>query len=121
MSEPDPPPTDDPLPEHDADLDSLANERTLLAWVRTGFALVAAGALALHATDFRLHLREVVVGLGTVAMGVSVWAVGYMRFHSGERAIATEDPLLPIASVRAVAVAVTLASLGSLVLALLAA
>lgn len=109
-----------PGPEHDADLDSLANERTMLAWIRTGFALVAAGALALHAVEYRLELRALVIGVGTITMGVGVWGIGYLRFRAGARAIATEDPLLPLGSVRFVTFVAVAAAAGALLLALVA-
>lgn len=107
-------------PLHDSDIDSLANERTLLAWVRTGFTLVATGGLVLHVSEFRLVIRELVVGTATIALGVVVWTLGYVRFRTGERAIAASDPTLPVAMVRTVAVAVTLAAVGALVIAILA-
>lgn len=107
-------------PVHDADVDSLANERTLFAWVRTGFALVATGGLVLHFSDFRLVPRELAVGTATIALGVLIWGLGYVRFRTGERAIATGDPMLPIGTVRALAVATSLAAAGALIIAILA-
>lgn len=106
-------------PFHDADIDSLSNERTLLAWVRTGFTLVATGGLVLHVSDFADAARDLVIGTSTIALGVLVWGLGYMRFRTGERAITGDDPTLPIATVRTVAVAVSLVAVGALAITIL--
>lgn len=119
VDEPRPTNTEGTQPLHDSDIDSLANERTFLAWVRTGFTLVATGGLVLHFSDFRLVAREVAIGAATIALGILVWALGYIRFRTGERAITRSDPMLPIASVRTLAIAVSLAAVGALIIALL--
>jgi putative membrane protein len=113
-------PSDGTFPDHDADLDSLANERTLLAWVRTGFALVAAGALVLHLSDYALRSAELVVGLGMIAMGIVTWTTGYLRFRTGELAIARQEPALPLGGVRVVAFAASVSAVCALILAALA-
>ncbi|TFH72922.1 YidH family protein [Cellulomonas sp. HD19AZ1] len=72
---------------------SLANERTFLAWARTGLALLAAG-VALEALDLpiapgpRLTASVLLVGLGTVAPTLAWW--GWAR---AERAMRRGDPL----------------------------
>ena len=74
---------------------SLANERTLLAWLRTALALLAAG-VALDQIDLamdetlQLALAAVLVLLGVVCAAASWW-----RWASAERAIrrATRCPL----------------------------
>ncbi|WP_089802054.1 YidH family protein [Cellulomonas sp. KH9] len=72
---------------------SLANERTFLAWARTGLALLA-GGVALEALDLPVepHLRlaaaVVLIALGTLAPAVAWW--GWSRT---ERAMRRGDPL----------------------------
>ena len=103
----------------DLDVDSLANERTLLAWTRTGFTLVATGALVLHTAEFQLVVRELAIGTATIALGVTVWGLGFVRFRAGEQVIAQADPRIPLAIVRAVAVAATLVAIGAFCIAAL--
>ncbi len=62
----------------------LANERTLLAWVRTALA-IEAGGLALTA----LHPSNTgqVFGIIILLMGAGVAILGYARFHATDKAI----------------------------------
>jgi putative membrane protein len=63
----------------------LANERTLLAWVRTALALMAGGgAVAEAATRFRG--REA-LALGLVLLGVAAALSGAVRYRRADRAI----------------------------------
>jgi len=72
----------------------LANERTLLAWLRTGLALVAAGvAVATYAPDLGARWASAIVALALVATGLGVALAGYARWRSNERAIAADEPL----------------------------
>ncbi|MGY1800857.1 MULTISPECIES: YidH family protein [unclassified Blastococcus] len=72
---------------------SLANERTFLAWVRTGLALTA-GGVALEALDvpvaggLRLAAALVLVVLGTLAP-----ALAWSRWAAVERAARLARPL----------------------------
>jgi len=63
----------------------LANERTLLAWVRTGLTLIAGGvAVAFIATDSKYGT---VAGLGAIAFGGLLALIGYIRYHMADAAI----------------------------------
>ncbi len=83
--------------DHGVDPDprfSLANERTFLAWVRTGLALLA-GAAALDALDLPLHdtvqyLLAAVLALGGLAVAVMAWR-GWVRTERAMR----ENTALP--------------------------
>ncbi|MFY1598614.1 YidH family protein [Micromonospora sp. WMMD737] len=76
---------------------SLANERTFLAWLRTGLALVAGGLAAAQFLP-QAHLREVVaVALlllgGTVAVrAVDHWARTERAIRLGEELPASRFP-----------------------------
>lgn len=63
----------------------LANERTLLAWVRTALALVAGGA-ALTQLGQRSHM-QIFIGVIAILLGALMATVGYMRYKESDRAI----------------------------------
>jgi putative membrane protein len=97
---------------------SLANERTLLAWVRTALALDAAG---LGAVRFAPSLGwsgspEVFGGLLVLLGAVTAWS-GYRRFLATDHAIRAGAPLPAHAAPRILAAA--LAAISLVVLALL--
>jgi putative membrane protein len=60
----------------------LANERTLLAWIRTSLA-VEAGGVALAA----LHKQQFFLGVMVLLCGGVVALIGYHRFIAADRAI----------------------------------
>lgn len=63
----------------------LANERTLLAWVRTALAVLAGGfALIQLANDSR---TQSVIGIAVVILGTFMTIVGYIRFKIADKAI----------------------------------
>ena len=73
---------------------TLANERTLLAWLRTGLALVAGGvAVATYAPDLGARWASAVVALSLVGIGLGTAVGGYARWRRNEAAMAAEQPL----------------------------
>lgn len=63
----------------------LANERTLLAWIRTALTMQAGGvALAHFVSDSALGF---VTGVSAVVVGAVMAVVGYRRFRAADRAI----------------------------------
>jgi putative membrane protein len=91
----DPKPNDNPPPAAHSDRasDHLANERTFLAWVRTGIAVVVFGfAIGRFAIAIREFLQiqghatkpaGLTVWFGTIAIigGVLLTLVGLLRYH----------------------------------------
>lgn len=73
---------------------TLANERTLLAWVRTSLALVVAGLAAAVASgvvdDPRLLTA---VSLVTVTLAAFLAVSSYLRWGAVERAMRLRSPL----------------------------
>ncbi len=63
----------------------LANERTLLAWIRTGLTLIAGGvAVAFIASDTRLGT---IAGIGAIGFGGLLSLIGYVRYRAADSAI----------------------------------
>ncbi len=74
----------------------LANERTLLAWVRTSLAFIA-GGLAVGSLLPRLSVPggRRAVALALVVAGASVAVGGYLRWRNNEAALRAGRPLPP--------------------------
>jgi putative membrane protein len=60
-----------------ADRNSLANERTLLSYIRTALALVVSGVSAIH---FLNGTTPYAVGVTLIAGGVLTFVIGSWRF-----------------------------------------
>lgn len=74
---------------------SLANERTMLAWIRTALALLA-GSVALEVVDLKIPdavVRVVSIVLGVLAAGAAAGA--WVRWARIERDLRTDRPLPP--------------------------
>jgi putative membrane protein len=74
------------LDKEEADIDMrflLANERTLLAWIRTSLALQAAGVAIMHFDGSNHRIYGVLI----LAIGATAAAVGYWRFREADKAI----------------------------------
>jgi putative membrane protein len=81
-------------PDHPDYRFTLANERTLLAWLRTGLALVAGGvAVATYAPDLGVRWGSAAVALGLVLIGLGTAVTGYRRWRANEHAIVAGRPL----------------------------
>ncbi|MCA0144657.1 DUF202 domain-containing protein [Blastococcus sp. LR1] len=93
-------------PDHPDYRFTLANERTLLAWLRTGLALVAGGvAVATYAPDLGVRWGSAAVALGLVLLGLATALAGYRRWRANEEAIGAGRPLPASGVVPAVAAA----------------
>jgi putative membrane protein len=73
---------------------SLANERTFLAWIRTGLALIG-GGLGVAAFVPTLHWRHVreVIAVALIVLGASVVLRAVDHWARCERAIRLGQPL----------------------------
>ncbi|SFE14379.1 YidH family protein [Blastococcus tunisiensis] len=73
---------------------TLANERTLLAWLRTGLALVAGGvAVATYAPELGVPWGSAAIALALVLVGLGTALAGYWRWRANEAAIRAGGPL----------------------------
>ena len=74
--------------KNDLDVDIrffLANERTLLAWVRTSLAVLAGGLILTQITE-DVVLRYM-IGLTTFSLSIFMVCIGYVRFKTTDKAI----------------------------------
>ncbi len=71
----------------------LANERTFLAWNRTGLALVGGGLAAGQLLDFESVLAELVVSLPPIAFGAGLALMSYRRWRRNDAALRAGEPL----------------------------
>jgi inner membrane protein YidH len=85
------PPASPPHPDYRF---SLANERTLLAWLRTALALVAGGvAMTQFVPDLGVPGGGPAVSVGLLLGGLATALAGHRRYVRNERAIAADEPL----------------------------
>lgn len=73
---------------------TLANERTLLAWLRTALALVVAGVAAVALSDLitPAWLVEVIAVVAFVGGGTTA-VLGYVQWARTERAMRLGEPM----------------------------
>ncbi|MCZ2830116.1 DUF202 domain-containing protein [Modestobacter sp. VKM Ac-2986] len=91
MSTPDGAPAPAPHPDYRF---SLANERTLLAWLRTALALVAGGvAMTQFVPELGVPAGGPAVSVALVLAGGVTAVAGHRRYRRNERAIAADEPL----------------------------
>lgn len=94
----------------------LANERTLLAWIRTALAVVAGGvALTQIGSDSD---SQSVIGIAAILLGGFMATVGYIRFQAADKAIRRgelpvngNEPIIQAASVAIIAFALVVTHL----------
>lgn len=89
----------------------LANERTLLAWIRTSIA-VEAGGVALT----QLHKQHDFIGTSVLLLGAVVALIGYHRFRVTDRSIRRDElppagigPAIQVIAVVALAILLSIA------------
>ena len=95
----------------------LANERTLLAWVRTALALVAAGGAVYEFTDVSgrkpLAVALAVVGVATAATGGWRYVATARAMRAGRQMIEDRSPAALAGAVCVLGVALIIALLVS--------
>lgn len=76
-----------------------ANERTLLAWIRTSLALIAFGfvvaRIRIFAVGIEPHPAMLPIGVSFVLLGVISNVLATYRFGQVRRAILANEPVVP--------------------------
>jgi len=96
---------------------SLANERTLLAWVRTALALLAGGVLLEQfATHLEPHAVLVGLAIALAALAALLSGLAYVRWRANEIAMRHRRPLpstiaIPLLTATLIAVCAVIALL----------
>jgi putative membrane protein len=84
----------------------LANERTLLSWMRVALALVAAGTTAGTVVDITPRWLHAGVALAPILLGLAAAYLGYHRWARVEDALRRGAEVPPDDQLRTVALAV---------------
>jgi putative membrane protein len=87
---------------------ALANERTLLSWIRLALALVAAGTTAGTVVDIKPVWLHAAVAIVPIALGLAAALLGYTRWQRVDKAVRTGVELPADRELRVVALAVAL-------------
>lgn len=91
----------------------LANERTLLSWMRVALALVAVGTTAGTVANISPRWLHAVVAIAPILLGLAAALLGYARWHRVERSMRTGVELPPERELRTVAIAVGLIAIAA--------
>ena len=98
---------------------SLANERTLLSWMRCALALIAAGTTAGTVVTIHPKWLHALVALVPIALGLASALLGFVRWQRVDTAVRTGAEIPANNELRSVSYAVALiaviAGAGSLI------
>ncbi len=100
---------------------TFANERTFLAWARTGLALIGGGLVAAQVLHFGLGGAHLLVAIPAIALGGLIGIAGYRRWEANERSMRLGKPLGYSPLTRMLAVGIGVLAVISAVLAVIAA
>jgi putative membrane protein len=98
---------------------ALANERTLLSWMRCALALVAAGTTAGTVVEIKPRWLHAAVALVPIALGLAAALLGYSRWQRVDAAVRAGVELPADRQLRSVSYAIAMiaiiAGVGSLI------
>jgi putative membrane protein len=100
---------------------TFANERTFLAWARTGLALIAGGLVAYQVLHFGVGGTRLLVAVPAIVLGGVIGIASYLRWQANQRAMRLGDPLGYPELVRILAIGIAILALVSAVLVVTAA
>jgi putative membrane protein len=102
---------------------SFANERTFLAWARTGLALIGGGLIAAQVLTFGPRGLRFVVAIPAIFLGGLLGITSYRRWEANERSLrlgqplgySTMTPLLAIGLAVLAAIAIVVVTIAAIV------
>lgn len=100
---------------------TFANERTFLAWGRTGLALIGGGLVAAEVLRFHIGGAHLIVAIPAILLGGLIGVASYVRWEQNERAMRHGTPLGYSPLVRLLAAGVAVLALASVVLVVISA
>ena len=100
---------------------TFANERTFLAWSRTGLALIGGGLVAAQVLHFGLGGVHLLVAIPAIALGGLIGIASYRRWEVNERAMRLGKPLGYSPLTRMLVVGISMLAVISAVLVVIAA
>jgi putative membrane protein len=100
---------------------TFANERTFLAWARTGLALIGGGLVAAQVLHFGLGGAHLLVAIPAILLGGIIALASYRRWEANERSMRLGRPLGYSPLVRLLAAGVVVLAVISAVLVAVAA
>lgn len=100
---------------------TFANERTFLAWARTGLALIGGGLVAAQVLHFGLGGAHLLVAVPAILLGGLIGIACYWRWEANERAMRLGTPLGYSPLTRILALGIALLAVISAVLVVIAA
>jgi len=95
---------------------TFANERTFLAWGRTGLALIGGGLVAAEVLRFHLGGAHLIVAIPAILLGGLIGIASYVRWEQNERAMRLGTPLGYSPIVRLLAAGIAVLAIASIVL-----
>jgi putative membrane protein len=99
---------------------TFANERTFLAWARTGLGLIGGGLIAAQSLHFGLGGAHLLVAVPAIAIGGLLGITSYFRWQRNERALRLGEPLGYSSLTRILAIGVAVLAATSAVLVVIA-
>lgn len=100
---------------------SFANERTFLAWARTGLALIGGGLVAAQVLHLGLGGAHLLVAIPAIALGGLIGVASYRRWEVNERAMRLGKPLGYSPLTRLLALGIAVLAVLSAIIAIIAA
>jgi putative membrane protein len=100
---------------------TFANERTFLAWARTGLALIGGGLIAAQVLHLGLGGAHLVLAIPAIALGGLIGIASYVRWEQSERAMRLGQPLGYSPLTRILAIGIAVLAVLSAILAVIAA
>ncbi len=100
---------------------TFANERTFLAWARTGLALIGGGLAVAQAVHFGLGGAHLFIAIPAIVLGAVIGIASHRRWQANQRAMRLGQPIgySPLPTI--LAIGITVLGLVIAVLSLLAA